>query len=54
MYWDEVQDLIFVQGWDQFFDIDEPKYWELTMKVMSSFKLDRTIISLGYRETISF
>lgn len=51
---DEVQDLISMQGWDLFFDIDELTYCELTMEVMSSLKLHRTIIILNHRENISF
>lgn len=33
--------------------IYESTYRELTVEVMSSFKLDRTIINLGHHETIS-
>lgn len=29
-------------------------YWELTLEVMSSLELDRTIISLSHHDTISF
>lgn len=46
---DEVRELILVYGWDQFFGIYDLTYWELTVEVMSSFELEHTIISFGYR-----
>lgn len=44
---DHLWDLISIECWDQFFSIDEPIYWELTMEDMSFSELDRTIIILG-------
>lgn len=44
---DVIHDLTFAQGWDMFFEIKEATYWELTMEIMSSFKLDRSIINLS-------
>lgn len=49
-----VHGLISMQGWEQFFTTYEPIYWELTIKVMSLFELDWTVISLSQRETINF
>lgn len=43
-----------MQGWEQFFAFNEQIYWDLTLKVMSSFELDQMITSLSPLETISF
>lgn len=44
---DEVRDLTSMWEWDQFFGIDKTTYWKLMMEFISSFELDKTIISLN-------